>query len=83
MNANRPYPAIIILAFVALAILLMLWSMRGTNGPENASVPPKGQTTGSAATSPRDVPIPAPTAQRNDTASDSARSQPGPQNTNR
>jgi hypothetical protein len=43
----------------------------------NSSVPPKGQTTGSAATSPGDVPSPAATTQRNDTANDSARTQPG------
>jgi len=49
---NKPYAILTILAFVAFAIVLMLWALYGTNGPASMDASKKAsqtQTTGSAA----------------------------------
>jgi hypothetical protein len=49
---NRPYAILAIAAFVAFAIILMLWALYGTNGPSSLDATKKAsqtQTTGSAA----------------------------------
>ncbi|MGY2907619.1 flagellar basal body-associated protein FliL [Bradyrhizobium sp. URHC0002] len=75
MKRNVSYAIIIPIAVVCFAVVLMLWSMAGTNGG--------GTTTGSAYTRPNEMPVQAPTAPSNDTAADSARTPNTPLNKSR
>jgi hypothetical protein len=59
MKRNVPYAIIIPIAVVCFAVVLMLWSMAGTNG---GSATRPGETTGSAYTRPNEMPVQAPTA---------------------
>jgi hypothetical protein len=78
-SEEKPYPVLIIGAFVGFAIILMVWALAGTNGPSSLDATKKPsqatenaskETTGSATKEP---PVPAPTAPRNDTVGDSWR----------
>jgi len=80
MKRNVPYAIIIPIAAVCFAVVLMLWSMAGTNGGGGTR---SGETTGSAYTRPNEMPVQAPTAPSNDTGADSARTPNTPLNKSR
>jgi hypothetical protein len=80
MKRNVPYAIIIPIAVVCFVVVLMLWSMAGTNGGGDTR---SGETTGSAYTRPNEMPFQAPTAPSNDTAADSARTPNTPLNKSR
>lgn len=79
MRTSKPYGIIIPIALVAFAIVLMIWSFAGDRVPRQDAQTANQQTTGSAAPKQSEPAAPAPTMPRNDTGSDSARSN-GPLN---
>jgi hypothetical protein len=80
MKRNVPYAIIIPIAVVCFAVVLMLWSLAGTNGG-GATRP--GETTGSAYTRPNEMPVQAPTTPGDDRSADSARTPNTPLNDSR
>ncbi|CCD92406.1 conserved hypothetical protein [Bradyrhizobium sp. ORS 375] len=78
MQSNTPYALLIPIVVVAAAIALMFWSFGGDKAPRQDAQAvnqqtTNQQTTGSAAPKQSQPAAAAPTAPRNDTASDSAR----------
>jgi hypothetical protein len=71
MRRNVPYAVIVPVVVVCVAVALMLWAMRGTNGGGTRT----GETTGIAYTRPNTDVVRPPTTPSNDTAADSARSE--------
>jgi hypothetical protein len=68
MRNNIPYAIIVPVMIVGLAIVLMIWSLAGSQmGPDPS------KTTGAAVPRTTNVPVAAPTAPADDKASDSAR----------
>jgi hypothetical protein len=80
MKRNVPYAIIVPIAVVCFAVVLMLWSMAGTNGDGGTR---SGETTGRAYTHSNEMPVQAPTAPSNDTGADSARTPNTPLNKSR
>ena len=82
MNPEKPYPVLVIAAFVCFAIVLMLWVLIGTNGPASMDAAKKSPQTTSMAV-PRvsdEKAVPVPTTPSNDMAGDSDRAAQGPAN---
>lgn len=49
MNPDKPYPVLVIAAFVGFAIVLMVWALTGTHGRTSMDAAQKSsQTTGAA-----------------------------------
>jgi hypothetical protein len=85
MNPEKPYPVLVIAAFVCFAIVLMLWVLIGTNGPASMDAAKKSPQTTSMAV-PRvsdEKAVPVPTTPSNDMAGDSDRAAQGPVNKTR
>lgn len=83
MRSSIRFALLIPIIMVAAAIALMLWSFTGDRTSRRAAQPAGQQTTtGNAAPQPSAPGAAAPTAPRNDTASDSARGN-GPLNKSR
>lgn len=85
MNPEKPYPVLVIAAFVCFAIVLMLWVLIGTNGPASMDAAKKSpQTTNMGATRVSDEKATSvPTTPSNDMAGDSDRAAQGPANKTR
>ena len=85
MNPEKPYPVLVIAAFVCFAIVLMLWALIGTNGPASMDAAKKSpQPTGMAVPRVSDEKaVPVPGTPSNDTAGDSDRAAQGPVNKTR
>jgi hypothetical protein len=49
---NKPYPVLIIAAFVTLGVVVMLWALYGTNGPTSMDATKKASQTTSSSASP-------------------------------
>ncbi|MCS3928971.1 cytochrome oxidase Cu insertion factor (SCO1/SenC/PrrC family) [Bradyrhizobium elkanii] len=73
MNTEKPYPVLVIAAFVCFAIVLMLLALIGTNGPASVDAAKKApQTTGMAVPRVSDEKaVPVPTTPSIDIAGDS------------
>jgi len=82
MRSNAPYALLIPIVVVVAAIALMVWSFAGDRGSRQDVQTAGQQTTGSAVPKQSQPAAAAPTAPRNDTASDSARGT-GPLNKSR
>jgi len=85
MNPDKPYPVLVIAAFVGFAIVLMVWALTGTHGPTSMDAAQKSLQTTGAAIPPasNEKAVPAPTAPSNETVGDSDRATQGPVNKNR
>jgi len=79
MNPEKPYPVIVITAFVCFAIVLMLWALIGTNGPASMDAAKKSPVP--RVSDEKAVPVPA--TPSNDTAGNSDRAAQGPANKTR
>lgn len=85
MNPEKPYPVLVIAAFVCFAIVLMLWVLIGTNGPASMDAAKKSPQTTSMGV-PRvsdEKAASVPTTPSNNMAGDSDRAAQGPANKTR
>ena len=74
MNPDKPYPVLVIAAFVGFAIVLMVWALTGTHGRTSMDAAQKSShPVRPSPPASNEKAVPAPTAPSNETVGDSDR----------